>query len=84
MSEVQVRRRGSQPQYNYLDYVPTPAEARVLKSMVSTEGSAFAISEELGIAEGTVRTHIQNLFTKLNIHSKVQLTVWWLMVGRFK
>jgi len=82
MSEV--RRRGDQPQYNYLDYVPTPAEARVLKAMVSTEGTAFAISEELGCSPGTVRTHIQNLCLKLGVHGKVPLTVWWLMVGRFK
>jgi len=83
--DQQVRRKGGVlPEYGYLDYIPTPAEARVLKAMVSTEGSAAAIAEALGIAEGTARTHIQNLFTKLGVHNKVQLTVWWLIIGRFK
>ena len=34
------------------------------------------IAEALVIAEGTVGVHLNNIFTKLDLHTRAQLAVW--------
>jgi DNA-binding NarL/FixJ family response regulator len=34
------------------------------------------IAEELVITEGTVGVHLNNIFTKLDLHARAQLAVW--------
>jgi two-component system, NarL family, nitrate/nitrite response regulator NarL len=49
----------------------TPRERHVLKMLV--RGSSTAdIVHELGVSPSTVRTHVQSIFVKLGVHSRVQ------------
>jgi two-component system nitrate/nitrite response regulator NarL len=34
------------------------------------------IAEQLLIAEGTVRVHVEHILSKLGLHSRVQLAAW--------
>jgi len=49
----------------------TPREVRVLALLVEGAGSP-TISDRLSISPNTVRTHIQNILTKLQVHSRLQ------------
>ena len=52
----------------------TPRELEILSLMA--EGRApEAISETLGMSPNTLRTHMQNVLTKLGVHSKVEALV---------
>jgi DNA-binding CsgD family transcriptional regulator len=35
------------------------------------------VAQALWISEGTVRTHLQNIFAKLEIHNRTQLALWF-------
>ncbi|HZD18879.1 MAG TPA: response regulator transcription factor [Actinomycetota bacterium] len=49
----------------------TPRQVEILQAMA--DGLAPAeISEQLGISRHTLRTHVQNILTKLAVHSKLQ------------
>jgi DNA-binding NarL/FixJ family response regulator len=37
------------------------------------------IATEMGIKRGTVEAHLQNIYHKLQLHSRVQLTRWILI-----
>lgn len=51
----------------------TPREAEVL-ALVTQGDSNKKIARKLGIAEGTVKTHLTTVFRKLNVHSRTQAT----------
>ncbi len=51
----------------------TPREAEVAHS-VMTGVSNKEIAERLGVAPGTVRKHLDNVYTKLGVHSRTALT----------
>lgn len=52
----------------------TPAEKRVI-DLVADGSSNYSIAVQLGISEETVKRHISNIFDKLGIDSRYQLTV---------
>lgn len=52
----------------------TPRELSVLRSLSRGHGNK-AIAAELGISEGTVRTHLQNIFSKLGCVDRVEALV---------
>jgi DNA-binding NarL/FixJ family response regulator len=55
----------------------TPRELEVLRAL--TEGlSTPAICERLFIAPNTLRTHVQNIMTKLRVHSKLEAVAFAL------
>ena len=50
----------------------TTRERRILRSIASG-ATVGDVSRELDVSQHTVRTHMQNLYAKLGIHSRVQL-----------
>lgn len=52
----------------------TPMEARIAKHLTSTGDSRKQIASKLKITEGTIRTHMQNLYRKLGVQSRAELT----------
>jgi two-component system, NarL family, nitrate/nitrite response regulator NarL len=55
-------------------------ERQVLRLLVSG-ASSEEMASELGIKRGTVRTHIQNIMTKLQVHSRVQAVMFAVRHG---
>jgi two-component system nitrate/nitrite response regulator NarL len=49
----------------------TPREKEVLRRMVSGQGTG-QMAREMNIAISTLRTYVQNVFTKLGVHSRLQ------------
>jgi DNA-binding NarL/FixJ family response regulator len=39
------------------------------------------VAEQLVIAEGTVRIHLEHIFSKLDLHSRTQLATWAIERG---
>jgi non-specific serine/threonine protein kinase len=60
----------------------TPRE-REVAVMVALGQSNRAIADELVIAVRTVETHVEHIFEKLNVHSRVQLARWVLEQNLF-
>ena len=50
----------------------TPKETRVLELLVDGAGTS-KIASELGVGEATVRTHLQHLFSKFGVHTRLAL-----------
>ena len=61
----------------------TPRELEVLQSMASGAAGP-AIAEDLGMSPHTVRTHVQNILTKLGVHSKTDAVVAAIRFGKVK
>jgi DNA-binding NarL/FixJ family response regulator len=59
----------------------TPRELEVLQSMASGAAGP-AIAEDLGMSPHTVRTHVQNILTKLGVHSKTDAVVAAIRMGK--
>jgi DNA-binding NarL/FixJ family response regulator len=59
--------------------VPQPAltarEFQVLKLLVKGEGNP-AIARRMSISPHTVRTHIQSILTKLQVHTRLEAAAW--------
>lgn len=53
----------------------TTRELEVLR-LLASGSSNRVIGERLGIAEGTVKVHVKNLFGKLGLHNRVEAVVW--------
>jgi NarL family two-component system response regulator LiaR len=64
----------------FLPDLLTPREAEVLH-LVARGLSNREISEKLAISEATVRSHVSNLLTKLNLSSRTQAAVYALREG---
>jgi len=59
----------------------TPRELQILQAM--TDGlSPEEIAEQLGMARHTLRTHTQNILTKLGVHSKTDAVVAAIRFGK--
>jgi DNA-binding NarL/FixJ family response regulator len=71
-------RQGRRP--SLLFQVLTPREREILRAIVEGKNNA-AIAEELCIAEKTVKNHLTNILTKLNIENRVKLIVFALKEG---
>jgi two-component system nitrate/nitrite response regulator NarL len=52
----------------------TSREKEVLRHIVEGERTQ-QIARSLGISEATVRTHVQNVFSKLGVHSRLEATI---------
>jgi DNA-binding NarL/FixJ family response regulator len=52
----------------------TPRERQILERM-ATGASAPEIARALGMSPHTLRTHVQNILTKLGVHSKMEALV---------
>jgi DNA-binding CsgD family transcriptional regulator len=63
------RRRRRTPDGNL-----TPQELRIAR-LVKAGSSRRDIAERLTLSEGTVRTHLEHIYTKLNIHSARELMI---------
>lgn len=61
----------------------TPRELEILQRVAAGEGSAD-IAEELGMSRHTLRTHIQNVLTKLGVHTKTDAVVAAIRFGKVK
>jgi DNA-binding NarL/FixJ family response regulator len=55
----------------------TPRENEVA-ALAAAGLQAKEIGDRLGIAEGTAKLHLHNIYTKLGIHSRVKLALTWL------
>jgi len=53
----------------------SPRENEVLMLM-SVGASTRAMAERLRVSRATIRNHIQNIFTKLNVHSRLEAVAW--------
>jgi DNA-binding CsgD family transcriptional regulator len=58
----------------------TPREREVMALLLTGCGSD-AIGTRLGIAPNTVRTHLQNVFSKLGVSSRAEAAAWALRAG---
>ena len=61
----------------------TPRELEILQRVAAGEASVD-IAEELGMSRHTLRTHIQNVLTKLGVHSKTDAVVAAIRFGKVK
>ncbi len=59
----------------------TPRELEILQRVAAGEASV-GIASELGMSRHTLRTHIQNVLTKLGVHSKTDAVVAALRFGK--
>lgn len=74
-------RRHEQPDpAAYLASFLTRREKEVLRLLVSGK-SNDKIAEELYISQNTVRTHIQNILSKLSVHSKLEAVAFAIRHG---
>ncbi|MGH2539924.1 MAG: response regulator [Actinomycetota bacterium] len=72
-------RRDSSPA-SLLTSALTQREREVLALIVEGAGSA-AIAGELGISANTVRTHVQSILTKLQVHSRLEAAAFAVRNG---
>lgn len=63
-----------------LDHPLTTRELDILQSMVNGS-SNFDIAQELHITLGTVKSHVRNILTKLNVSDRNQAAVFALRSG---
>lgn len=66
------------------EYRPTPRQVEVLWALVQTNGTRTAMADRLGISTGTVEVHLGTLMRELDLHTRVEVAVWWLEVGRYQ
>lgn len=59
----------------------TPREIQILQRMAGGR-SGEQIAQELGISPNTLRTHTQNILTKLGVHSKLEALVLAIRHGK--
>jgi DNA-binding NarL/FixJ family response regulator len=59
----------------------TPRELQILERMAGGATSE-AIAEDLGMSRHTLRTHVQNILTKLAVHSKTEAVVAAIRTGK--
>lgn len=65
-----LRRLHGHDEHRLSDYL-TPCEFEVLRRLVRGQNT-HAIADNLGVSYSTSRTHVQNILTKLNVHSQLE------------
>jgi len=65
----------------FLSTVLTPRECVIARLLVETGLSSKEIGSHLCIGEGTLRKHIQNIYRKMNVHSRVEFFEVMKQVG---
>jgi two-component system, NarL family, response regulator LiaR len=80
MRRLRHRRNSDDDARQRLDRL-TPREVQILTLMAEGR-TPEAISETLGMSPNTLRTHMQNVLTKLGVHSKVEALVLAIRHGR--
>lgn len=65
-----------------LKEILTPKEREILKCLVSGETNA-EISRKVGAKETTVKSHLNNIYKKLNVENRVQATLLAQQLGIF-
>ena len=63
------------------EYEPLTAREREILAHTAEGKSGAAIAEELNISLMTVRTHLRNLMSKLNVHSRLEAVAFALRNG---
>jgi DNA-binding NarL/FixJ family response regulator len=59
---------------------PTTRELKVI-TLLTLGGTTSDIAGELGVSVATVRTHLQHIFMKLNVHSRIELMAYAVREG---
>ncbi len=77
---VMIRAVPVQQLQRILDHPLTKRELDILQLMVNGS-SNFDIAQELHITLGTVKTHVRNILTKLNVSDRTQAAVLALRSG---
>jgi DNA-binding NarL/FixJ family response regulator len=77
------RRAPAQPRPTRLqpEYEPLTAREREILVHTAQGKSGAVIAEELNISLMTVRTHLRNLMSKLNVHSRLEAVAFALRYG---
>lgn len=57
--------------------VITRREREVIAILVDEGLSNIEIGERLGIDEGTVKSYLRSIFSRLGVENRVQLATWW-------
>lgn len=65
---------------SHVDQQPTPREREVINLLARGAGTP-EIAEVLGVGTTTVRTHLQHLFIKLGVHSRLELVAFAIREG---
>ena len=63
----------SRPEAIARAYKLTPTELRVLLALIEVGGGGPEVAEALGIADATVKTHLNNLFRKTGVKHQADL-----------
>jgi two-component system nitrate/nitrite response regulator NarL len=62
------------------DDVPTPREREVIRLLARGE-STCRIAQVMGVGTATVRTHLQHLFSKFGVHTRLELVAYAMRSG---
>jgi two-component system nitrate/nitrite response regulator NarL len=63
-----------------MDELLTARERQVLEHLVRGDDTS-AIATSLGVGTATIRTHLQNLFMKFGVHSRLELVAYAIRTG---
>lgn len=72
--------RGAEPERHLLGQQLTPRELEVLEMLAKGAGGR-EIARALGVAPNTVRTHVQSILSKLQVHSRLEAAAFAVRHG---
>jgi DNA-binding NarL/FixJ family response regulator len=73
--EAVINGQGKKPSANHEKTGLTPRELEVL-ALIATGANNTQVAEKLFISENTVKTHIYNIFKKINVPNRLQAALW--------
>lgn len=80
LTRAAVATRGSEPGGHLLGQQLTPRELEVLEMLAKGAGGR-EIARALGVAPNTVRTHVQSILSKLQVHSRLEAAAFAVRHG---